>query len=55
MPVHPGQDQYGMFFQWGGLKKYYYDPNNEDSKRAAFEAATRQGRAVYSSGWRKKT
>ena len=52
MPIHHGYDRNGPYYRWGYGKKYYYNPNNELSKRFAFEQAYRHTRATYSRGWR---
>lgn len=55
MPVHRGKDKEGCFYQWGNSgKKYYYICNNSKSRDQAKKKAERQGRAIYSSGYRGK-
>lgn len=52
MPVRRGQDSKGSYYRWGGLKKYYYKPGNARSRELARSKAEKQGKAVYSRGWR---
>ena len=50
MPVHGGQDNRGLYYQWGhhGTKYYYSTP---ESQRRARDKAMRQGRAAYAGGY----
>lgn len=50
MPVERGRDSNGPYYRWGEHgKKYYYEPNNERSRKIAEEKAARQGRAIKAS------
>ena len=51
MPVHIGKDKKGNFAQWGGQKKYHFTGSG---KSRAIKKAEAQGRAAYSSGYKKK-
>jgi hypothetical protein len=47
MPVQRKADIKGSYYQWGSTgKKYYYLPNNRQSREKAKELAMRQGRAI---------
>ena len=46
MPITRGKDARGSFYRWGGLTKYYYKPNNKDSRELAKMKAQRQAGAV---------
>ena len=48
MPVIRGKDVKGPFYRWGNLTKYYYKPNDKDSREIAKLKAQRQGGAVVS-------
>ena len=49
MPVMKGKDKIGSFARWGESgKKYYFDPDNEDSKTRAEGKAKGQGKAIES-------
>lgn len=53
MPIHIGTDTTGKFFQWGKTgKKYYFDPDNESSRKRALGKAKKQQTAIYSAGWK---
>ena len=54
MPVRYGKDKYGPFFRWGHQHKYYYIAGNKKSRLMAFELATRQGKAIFKSGYKPK-
>lgn len=56
MPIHRGRNSQGSFYQWGkdvpGRKKwtkYYYTPNDIESREMAKEKAIRQGLASKAS------
>lgn len=50
MPVERGRDKDGTFYRWGKSgKKYYYTPNNKQSREQAKTKALRQGRAIKAS------
>ena len=43
MPIHTGQDKNGKFYQWGKTgKKYYFKPDDEQSKQRALNKAKKQ-------------
>ena len=53
MPIYRGKDKIGYFYQWGknrmGYKKwtkYYYNPNDINSKKKAKIRAIKQGLAA---------
>ncbi len=47
MPIHRGKDKNGPFYRWGESgKKYYYKPNNVESREAAHKKAWAQARAI---------
>lgn len=50
MPLHNRKDKQGPYFQWGGLKKYYYNPKSNRSKQLARDKAMKQARAI---AWRR--
>ena len=53
MPIHRGQDKEGAFYRWGQTgKKYYFDPQDKESKTRALNKAQKQQTAIYSSGWK---
>ena len=53
MPIHTGQDKNGKFYQWGKTgKKYYFKPEDKQSKQRALNKAKKQQTAIYSSGWK---
>ena len=53
MPVHLGSDSNGKYYQWGTSgKKYYF--TSEKTKKIAKEKATKQGIAIYASGYHGK-
>lgn len=53
MPIHQGQDKNGQFYQWGKTgKKYYFKPEDKQSKQHALNKAKKQQTAIYSSGWK---
>lgn len=53
MPVHPGTDSKGSYYQWGGHgKKYYYKKGNKASKAKAKKRAGKQGAAAHASGYK---
>lgn len=53
MPIHTGQDKNGQFYQWGKTgKKYYFKPEDKQSKQHALNKAKKQQTAIYSSGWK---
>lgn len=52
MPIHRGRDTKGPYYQWGNQHKYYYIPGNSRSRLIAYEQASMQARAIYSSGYR---
>lgn len=55
MPVHQGKDSQGPYYQWGNHgKKYRYTPNDSVTRNKAKAQATKQGVAVYATGWREK-
>ena len=56
MPIHTGQDKNGKFYQWGKTgKKYYFKPEDKQSKQRALNKAKKQQTAIYSSGWKGDT
>ena len=56
MPIHTGQDKIGKFYQWGKTgKKYYFKPEDKQSKQRALNKAKKQQTAIYSSGWKGDT
>lgn len=56
MPIHTGQDKNGKFYQWGKTgKKYYFKPEDKQSKQRALNEAKKQQTAIYSSGWKGDT
>ena len=46
MPIHKGKDKEGHYYQYGGQRKYYYNPINPKEERRAKKRATRQGQAI---------
>ncbi len=52
MPVRRGRDSNGCYYQWGNQKKYYYECGNEQARKRAKHKAAKQGRAVYSQGYK---
>ena len=53
MPVKQGKDAEGSFFRYGKSgKKYYFDPDSEQSKKLAMKKAKKQETAIYASGYR---
>ena len=49
MPIRNRKDEKGDYFQWGDHgKKYYYEANNEKSKKIARRKAWKQSRAIFS-------
>ncbi len=49
MPIINGIDQFGEFYMWGHTgKRYYYNPNDSNSKYTAHKNALRQMRAIKS-------
>ena len=48
MPVYRSRDSQGPFYQWGkGMgKKYYYIPNNKQSREIARKKSIKQGLAI---------
>ena len=49
MPIYDRNDEKGDYFQWGDRgKKYYYEANNEKSKKIARRKAWKQSRAIFS-------
>ena len=53
MPVKLGKDSKGNFAKWGDSgSKYYYTPNNKDSRENAKKKAGRQGKAIIASGYK---
>jgi hypothetical protein len=50
MPVRNGRDSQGGYYQWGKIgKKYYYKIGNISARRAAYNRAALQGRAIETS------
>ena len=48
MPVERKADTRGSYYRWGQSgAKYYYTPNNKQSRENAKQSAMRQGRAVH--------
>lgn len=46
MPVHPGKDKQGHFYQYGNQKKYHYNANSEQSRKRAKRKAHMQEAAI---------
>lgn len=47
MPVHPGKDSQGPFYQYGNSgKKYHYSANSEKSRKRAKRKAHMQEAAI---------
>jgi hypothetical protein len=46
MPVRPGVDKVGPYYQWGSAKRYYYLRGSPRSKQMAQRKAERQGAAI---------
>lgn len=55
MPVHNGKDSKGSYYKYGDSgKKYYYTPNDKQSRDKSKEKARKQEQAIYSQGYREK-
>ena len=55
MPTKLGKDSKGCFARWGSSgTKYYYTCGDNASRNRAKDKADKQGRAVYSSGYKGK-
>lgn len=53
MPTLTHKDKDGCYAQWGlSGAKFYYDCNNETSKKEAIKKADAQGKAAYASGYK---
>lgn len=53
MPIHQSKDIYGYYYQYGTRgKKYYYDINNINSKKRAYNKVIRQIRAMFANGYK---
>lgn len=53
MPVHTGKDKDGTFYRWGTSgKKFYFDPESEQSRGIAKSKAQKQAQAIYASGYK---
>ncbi len=53
MPVHPGKDSKGSYYQWGNSgKKYHYKAGDKASREKAKSDAARQGRVAHANGYR---
>jgi hypothetical protein len=48
MPVRRGLDLFGSFFRYGIRgKKYYFMPNNANSRQTAYKKAAAQQKAIH--------
>lgn len=55
MPIIRAKDSIGCYFRWGGRgKRYYYTPNDKESRNNAKNKAIKQMRAAYFSGYKGK-
>lgn len=53
MPIHSGKDSEGSFYQWGETgKKYYFNPEDKESKSRAKNKAEAQQTAIYAGGYK---
>jgi len=53
MPTICSKDKKGCFCRWGTHgKKYYYKCGNKTAKKQARAKADKQGRKIFSTGWR---
>lgn len=53
MPIHTGKDSKGDYVQWGGHgAKYYYKPNDPESRDRARRKSQKQAAAAHASGFR---
>lgn len=53
MPVVRSEDSTGPYYRWGDHgKKYYYTPNDKNSREKALAKAKLQERAAYANGYR---
>ena len=52
MPIRHGEDTKGHFIRWGNQKKYYYNPNNQNSYKDALNRVKQQIRAIYYNGYK---
>lgn len=46
MPTKLGRDSKSCYARWGSGAKYYYECNNESSRKRAIDKANKQGEAI---------